>query len=110
MMDCQIDGVQWWSLIGLDGSARAMLAGAGAPAEASGVALLVLSTACGRYGAPQHLRSDKGGASSSAEFAAVGARLGIAHKNMTSTEGASSLNWMETHGNVQRRLYDCQFS
>src|SRR5919106_384815 len=37
-------------------------------------------------------------------------RLGIDHKRMTSTEGESYLNLMETHFNVQRRLYDYQFS
>ena len=29
---------------------------------------------------------------------------------MESTKGESYLNWMETHFNVQRRLYDYQFS
>jgi transposase InsO family protein len=109
-MDFKIDGVKWWSLIVLDGYSRTMLAGAVAPAEASWVALLVLYTACVRYGAPQHLISDKGGAYISAEFEAVCQRLGIDHKKITSTEGESSLNLMETHCNVQRRLYDYQFS
>ena len=45
-MDCKIDGVQWWSLMVLDGYSRTMLAGAVAPAEASWVALMVLYTAC----------------------------------------------------------------
>jgi len=36
--------------------------------------------------------------------------LGIDHKRITSTEGASYLNLMETHFNVQRRLYDDQFA
>jgi hypothetical protein len=36
--------------------------------------------------------------------------LGIDHKSITSTEGESSLNLMETHCNVQRRLYDYQFA
>jgi transposase len=35
-MDFALDGVKWWSLIVLDGYSRAMLAGAVAPAEASG--------------------------------------------------------------------------
>ena len=29
---------------------------------------------------------------------------------MESTKGESYLNWMETHCNVPRRLYDYQFS
>jgi hypothetical protein len=35
MMDFALQGYRWWSLIILDGYARTMLAGAGAPAEAS---------------------------------------------------------------------------
>jgi len=42
IMDCALDGVQWWSRIMLDGYARPMLAGAVAPSEASGVALMGL--------------------------------------------------------------------
>jgi transposase InsO family protein len=110
LMDFEIDGVKWWSLIVLDGYSRTMLAGAVAPSEASGVALMVLYTACLRYGAPEHLVSDKGGAYISDEFEAVCARLGIDHKRIISTAGESYLNLMETHFNVQRRLYDYQFS
>jgi hypothetical protein len=36
--------------------------------------------------------------------------LQIAHHLIESTKGESYLNWMETHFNVQRRLYDYQFS
>ena len=61
IMDFALDGVKWWSLIVLDGYSRTMLAGAVAPSEASWVALMVLYTACLRYGAPEHLISDKGG-------------------------------------------------
>ncbi len=110
LMDFKIDGVKWWSLIVLDGYSRTMLAGAVAPSEASWVALMVLYTACLRYGAPQSLISDRGGAYISDEFEAVCERLGIDHKRITSTEGESYLNLMETHFNVQRRLYDYQFS
>jgi transposase InsO family protein len=110
LMDFKIDGVKWWSLIVLDGYSRTMLAGAVAPSEASWVALMVLYTACLRYGAPQYLISDRGGAYISDEFEAVCERLGIDHKRITSTEGESYLNLMETHFNVQRRLYDYQFS
>jgi transposase InsO family protein len=110
MMDFEIGGVRWWSLIVLDGYSRTMMAGAVAPSEASWAALMVLYTACLRYGAPQHLISDQGGAYISDEFEAVCVRLGIDHKKITSTEGESYLNLMETHFNIQRRLYDYQFS
>lgn len=110
MMDFEIDGVRWWSLIVLDGYSRTMLAGAVAPSETSWVAMMVLYTACLRYGAPQYLISDKGGAYISNEFEAVCERLDIDHKTITSSEGESYLNLMETHFNIQRRLYDYQFS
>jgi transposase InsO family protein len=110
MMDFALDGVKWWSLIVLDGYSRTMLAGAVAPAEASWVALMVLYTACLRYGAPAHLISDKGGAFISEEFKAVCKRLGIDHHTIISTQGESYMNLMETHFNIQRRLYDYQFS
>ena len=109
-MACALEGVKWWSLIILDGYSRTMLAGAVAPTEASGVALMVLYTACLRYGVPQFLISDSGGAFISNEFEAVCTRLQIEHKPMESTKGERYLNWMETHFNVQRRLYDYQFS
>ena len=109
-MDFAIDGVKWWSLIILDGYSRTMLAGAVAPTEASWVALMVLYTACLRYGVPYSLISDSGGAFTSNEFEAVCTRLQIDHKPIESTKGESYLNWMETHCNVQRRLYDYQFS
>ena len=109
-MDFALDGVQWWSLLLLDGYSRTILAGAVAPVEASWVALMVLYTACRRYGAPETLISDSGGAFISNDFEAVGRRLQIHHEPMESTKGGSYLNWMETHFNVQRRLYDYQFS
>jgi transposase len=109
-MDFALDGVKWWSLIILDGYSRTMLAGAVAPVEASWVALMVLYTACLRYGAPEHLISDSGGAYISDDFEAVCTRLEIDHQTIISTQGESYLNWMETHFNVQRRLYDYQFS
>jgi hypothetical protein len=61
MMDFALDGVKWWSLIMLEGYSRTMLAGAVAPAEASWVALMVLYTACLRYGAPETVTSDQWG-------------------------------------------------
>jgi transposase InsO family protein len=109
-MDFAIDGVRWWSLIILEGYSRTMLAGALAPTEATWVALMVLYTACLRYGAPVHLVSDSGVAYTSADFEAVCTRLQIQHETIVSTQGESYLNWMETHFNLQRRLYDYQFS
>jgi hypothetical protein len=81
-----------------------------APTEATWVALMVLYTACLRYGAPASLVSDSGGAYTSADFEAVCTRLQIQHERIVSTQGESYQNWMETHFNVQRRLYDYQFS
>jgi transposase len=110
MMDFALDGVRWWSLLLLEGYSRTIVAGAVAPVEASWVALMVLYTACQRYGAPEAVISDSGGAFTSHDFEAVCRRLGIAHNPIASTKGESYLNWMETHFNVQRRLYDYQFS
>jgi hypothetical protein len=109
-MDFAWDGVRWWSLIILEGYSRTMLAGMIAPTEATWVALMVLYTACLRYGVPEQLVSDSGGAYTSADFEAVCARLQIRHETIISTQGESYLNWMETHFNIQRRLYDYQFS
>jgi transposase InsO family protein len=97
-------------VIVLDGYSRVMLAATVAPSEASWAALMVLHTACLRYGAPQYLISDKGGAYISDEFEAVCQRLGIEHIRITSTQGESYLNLMETHFNIQRCLYDYQFA
>ena len=109
MMDFALDGVKWWSLIMLDGYSRTILAGAVA-VEASWVALMVLYTACLRYGVPETLISDSGGAFTSNEFEAVCTRLEINHEPIESTKGESYKNLMETHFNIQRRLYDYQFS
>jgi transposase len=109
-MDFALNGVKWWSLIVLDGYSRTMLAGAVAPAEASWVALMVLYAASLRYGTPVTLVSDSGGAFTANEFEAVCHRLQIHHELIESTKGESYLNWMETHFNVQRRLYDYRFS
>jgi hypothetical protein len=109
-MDFAIDGSKWWSLIILDGYSRTMLAGVVAPAEASWVALMVLYTACLHYGVPKTVISDSGGAFTSKAFEAVCHRLQIHHELIESTKGESYLNWMETHFNIQRRLYDYQFS
>lgn len=110
MMDFALDGVKWWSIILLDGYSRTMLAGAVAPSEASWVTLMVLYTACLRYGAPDYLISDSGGAFTSNEVKAVLKRLHIEPNPLVSTQGESYKNLMETHFNIQRRLYDYQFS
>src|SRR5881398_3685409 len=110
MMDFALEGHRWWSLIILDGYSRTMLAGAVAPSEASGVALTVLYTACQRYGVPVHVISDSGGAFISDAFEGACTRLEIDHQTIISTQGESYMNLMETHFNIQRRLYDYQFS
>jgi hypothetical protein len=71
---------------------------------------MVLYTACLRYGVPETLISDSGGAFTSNEFEAVCTRLEINHEPIESTKGESYKNLMETHCNIQRRLYDDQFS
>jgi hypothetical protein len=109
-MDFAFDGVKWWSIILLDGYSRTMRAGAVAPVAASWVTLLVLSTACVRYGAPQYLISDSGGAFTSHDVTAVLQRLQIEPKPGLSTQGESDKKRMETHGNSPRRLYDDQCS
>jgi transposase InsO family protein len=109
-MDFALDGVKCWSLLILEGYSRTILAGAMAPTEATWAALMVLYTACVRYGAPTSLVSDSGGASTSDAFEAVCTRLEIDHKTIVRTQGQSSLNWIETHCDIQRRLYDYQFS
>jgi transposase InsO family protein len=110
MMDFALEGHRWWSLVILDGYSRTMLAGAVAPSEASWVALTVLYTACRRYGVPEHVISDSGGAFISNAFEGVCTRLDIDHHTIVSTEGQSYMNLMETHFNIQRRVYDYQFS
>jgi hypothetical protein len=110
MLVFALDGVRWWSLLILDGYSRMIVAGAVAPSEASWVALLVLYTACQRYGIPRTLISDSGGAFVATAFEAVCRRLGIAHTTIVSTAGESYLNLIETHFNIQRRVYDYQFS
>ena len=109
-MDFAFDGVRWWSLIILEGYSRTMLAGAIAPTEATWAALMVLYTACLRYGVPDTLVSDSGGAYTSNDFEAVCTRLQVQHETIVSTQGESYQNLMETHFNIQRRLYDYQFS
>ena len=73
----------------LEGYARPSLAGAMAPSEATWAALMVLHTACLRYGAPACLVSDRGGASTSNAFEAVWARLQMQPDTIVSTPGES---------------------
>jgi transposase len=61
-MDVALEGVKWWRMVLLEGYARTILAGAMAPSDATWAALMVLHTACLRYGAPAFLVSDRGGA------------------------------------------------
>jgi transposase InsO family protein len=109
-LDVRVNGVKWWSLIILEGYSRTILAGAIAPTEATWAALMVRYTACVRYGVPHTLISDSGGAYTSNDFEAVCARLQLQHETIESTKGESYQNLMETHFNIQRRLYDYQFS
>jgi len=110
MMAFALDGIKWGSLILLDGSSRTILAGAVAPVAASWVTLMVLYTACLRYGAPQYLISDSRGAFTSNDVTAVLQRLQIAPNPVLSTHGESYKNLMETHCNIPRCLFDSQFS
>src|SRR4029450_7679058 len=89
---------------------RTILAGVLAPTEATWAALLVLYTACLRYGVPEVLISDSGEAYISNDFEAMCTRLQIDHRTIISTHGESYLNWIETHFNIQRRLYDYQLA
>jgi transposase InsO family protein len=109
-MDFALDGVKWWSILILEGYSRTILAGAIAPTEATWVALMVLYTACLHYGVPDTLVSDSGGAYTSNDFEAVCTRLQLRHETIESTQGESYQNLMETHFNIQRRLFDYQFS
>ena len=54
--------------------------------------------------------SDSGSAFTSEAFEGVCRRLGLDHQTIVSTEGQSYMNLMETHFNVQRRVYDYQLS
>jgi hypothetical protein len=109
-MDVALDGVQWWSIILLEGYSRTMRAGAVAPADASWVTLLVLSTACLRYGAPAHVLSDSGGAFTSNDVKAVLKRWHMEPNPLLSTQGESDKNLLEPPCNIQRRLDDYHFS
>jgi transposase InsO family protein len=109
-MALAVEGVKWWSLIVLDGYSRPRLAGAVAPAEASGVALMVLYAACLRDGTPATLVSASGGAFTSHDFEAVCHRVPMHHEPLERTQGESSLHGMETPFKVQRRVDDYQFS
>jgi hypothetical protein len=80
------------------------------PSWKTWAALMVLYTSCVRYGVPDTLVSDSGGAHTANEFEAICARLRIHHDAIESTKGESYQNLVETHFNIQRRLYNYQFS
>jgi hypothetical protein len=109
-MDFALAGGKGWSRMLVDGYARTMLAGATAPTAARGGAVLVLSTACRRYGAPKPLLSESGGAYIAAAFRAGCRRWGLEQQPIKSTQGPRYVHWMEPHCKVQRRLYDAPFS
>jgi hypothetical protein len=67
---------------------------------------MVLDTACLRYGAPPHLRSDSGGAFTSHDGTALWQRWPIAPNPVLSPQGESDKNRRETHFHMPRRLYD----
>jgi hypothetical protein len=54
--------------------------------------------------------SDSGGAFTSDAFEGVCTRLAIDHQTIVRTAGQSYMNLMETHCNIQRRLYDYQLA
>jgi transposase InsO family protein len=81
-MDFALDGGKWWSILILEGYSRTILAEALATTEATWTAMMVLYTACVRYGAPTYLVSDSGGAYTSDAFEAVCGRLEIDHKTI----------------------------
>ena len=66
---------------------------------------MVLSTACLRYGAPQHLISDSGGAFTSHDVTAVLQRLQIEPNPIRSTQGESDKTLMATPFHIQRRRF-----
>ena len=49
--------------------------------------------------------ADSGGAYTSNDFEAICRRLQMQHETIESTTGESDQNLMETHVNIQRRLY-----
>lgn len=81
-----------------------------APACKVWLPLMVLYTACLRYGVPNTLISDSGGAYTSNAFEEVCARLQLSHETIESTKGESYHNVVETPFNIQRWLYDYQFA
>ena len=107
MMDFELEGHRWWSLIILDGYSRTMLAGAVAPRGQLGGFDRSIPRVCAM--ACPRRDFDSGGTFISEAFEGVCTRLGIDHQTIVSTEG-QSMNLMETHFNIQRRLYDYQFS
>src|SRR5262249_46272886 len=77
MMDFALEGHRGWGWIIPDGMRGPLLAGAGAPSEASWVALTGLYPGCRRFGVPVPLMSVGGGAFIPAAFEGVCSRLDI---------------------------------
>ena len=85
---------------------RPSLAGAVAPAAASGGAVLGLSTAWRRAGVPAGVLADRGGACTAHACAAGGTRVQMAHQPRERTPGARALPGMAPPGHGPRRLGD----
>src|SRR5256885_2017216 len=107
-MDVALDGVKWWSILILEGNSRTILAGAMAPTEHTWVALMVLSTACLRYGAPTCLVSDSGGGPTSGACLGGCGGVGNDHKKNVRTHGGRYLYRIENQFNILRRVSDYQ--
>jgi hypothetical protein len=104
LLDGALHGGRWGSRIILEGSSRTRRAGAMAPPEATWAALMGLDTAGLRDGVPGPLVSDRGGASTSTDVAAVGTRRQVQQATIVRTQGERDQPLMDTHGTIQRRV------
>src|SRR5215510_13231783 len=71
---------------------------------------IISATACHQSNYVEPYSRYSGKAYISTEFEAVCSRLEIDHQTIISTQGESYMNLIETHFNIQRRLYDYQFA
>jgi hypothetical protein len=96
-------------LIILEGYSRTIFAGAMARTEATWAALMVLYTACVRYGVPHTLVSDSGGAYTSNDFAAVcpAIEAGLPHTQVLLW--VSGEQWRAAFDNVILAEYHCRY-
>ena len=93
----------------LDGYSRTMLAGAMAPLRRGGSPCTVLCGVSALWRPrPPDFRQRVGPLLPTPLKASV--PLGLDHQTIVSTEGQSYMNLMETHFNIQRRLYDYQWA